>query len=73
MDLNTTYLIVAAAIIVAIIVIVTAKRIDSNTYQVVGTDLIIITKYCYEYAYNEKAVLQYNGYSYSKGKLIFLK
>lgn len=52
---------------------VTVKRIDSNTYQVVGTDLIIITKYCYEYAYNEKAILQYTGYSYSKGKLIFLK
>lgn len=52
---------------------VTVKRIDSNTYQVVGTDLIIITKYCYEYAYNEKAVLQYTGYSYTKGKLIFLK
>ena len=52
---------------------VKVKRIDTNTYQVLGTDLIIITKYCYEYVYNEKAVLQYTGYSYSKGKLIFLK
>lgn len=53
---------------------VTVTRIDSNIYRVEQTDYIIVTKYCYEYARYQKAILQYeSSYGYTKGKLIFLK
>ncbi|GHU87410.1 hypothetical protein AGMMS49941_10880 [Deferribacterales bacterium] len=46
-------------------------RIDSDIYQDLYSKTIIITRYCYEFAYYEDALLIYNGsYSYNN-KLIF--
>lgn len=44
-------------------------RKDSNLYRVEGTDIYIKTKYCYEYANRDDAILVVNYYSV---KLIFL-
>ena len=53
---------------------VSVTRIDANLYSVTGTDYIIQTKYCYEYAYYQKAVLVYENYGgYTSGKLTFVK
>jgi hypothetical protein len=49
---------------------VSPKRIDANLYRDVNTGLIIETRYCYEYAYGEDAILKYDRYSYDN-KLIF--
>lgn len=49
---------------------VNVTRKDSNFYKVTGSDIYIITKYCYEYVYYEDAILNMNGYV---GKIIFLK
>ena len=48
------------------------KRIEKDLYSAhSGTaDLIIETKYCYEYATSEDAVLKYERYSYDN-KIIF--
>lgn len=48
---------------------VSVTRKDSNVYTVSASDIIIITRYCYEYAYSESAILKSSGYG---GKLIFL-
>ena len=37
-------------------------RIDSNFYQVYGTSIVIETKYCYEYATRDDAVLNITLY-----------
>jgi hypothetical protein len=37
-------------------------RKSKNIYSVTGKDTIVQTKYCYEYAYSEDAVLNTNGY-----------
>ena len=44
-------------------------RKDSNLYKVDGKNVIIKTKYCYEYVYSADAILRMSGRS---GKLIFL-
>ncbi len=49
---------------------VNPKRIDSNLYRDIYTGLIIETRYCFEYAYGEDAVLKYDRHSYDN-KLIF--
>jgi hypothetical protein len=51
---------------------ITATRKDSNTYQFTSGSVrgIITTKYCYEYAYSEDAVLKYEGHYGSQ--IIFL-
>lgn len=48
---------------------VNVRRVDSNLYKT-SEGLYIETKYCYEYAYGEDAVLKYEQYSYDN-KLIF--
>lgn len=51
---------------------VTVTRKASNVYKDADTGLYIITKYCYEYAYNEEAILKYDKYgSKYDNKLIF--
>lgn len=45
-------------------------RSDNNLYLDSTTDLVIKTKYCYEYSYGEEAVLIYDKYSYSN-QLVF--
>lgn len=46
------------------------KRDDSNLYIDASLNLIIKTKYCYEYTYGDEAVLIYDKYSYSN-QLVF--
>lgn len=36
---------------------VEVKRLDKDIYQIVGTKVIIKTRYCYEYAYSEPVIL----------------
>ncbi len=48
---------------------VNVKRVDQDLYRT-STGLFIQTKYCYEYAYGEDAILKYEQYSYDN-KLIF--
>lgn len=53
---------------------VKVTRIDSNFYQICGTDIYIETKYCYEYATRDDAILNItSNYGYSKGEIIFLE
>lgn len=48
-------------------------RIDSNFYQICGTNLYIETKYCYEYATRDDAILSItSSYGYTRGEVIFL-
>jgi len=49
---------------------VNVKRDDSNLYIDTSSNLIIKTKYCYEYTYGDEAVLIYDKYSYSN-QLVF--
>lgn len=48
---------------------VTVRRIDKDLYKT-SDGVYIQTKYCYEYAYGDDAVLRYERYSY-ENKLIF--
>ena len=48
-------------------------KVDSNFYKIYGTDLYIETRYCYEYATRDEAVLVIkSNYGYTKGEVIFL-
>lgn len=48
-------------------------KIDSNIYKIDGTSLYIETRYCYEYATRDDAVLIIeSNYGYTKGEVIFL-
>lgn len=52
---------------------VRVKKIESNLYQIIGKDIFIQTRYCYEYAYNEEAVLHItSSYGYTIGELVFI-
>lgn len=48
---------------------VNVRRIDKDLYKT-SDGVYIQTKYCYEYAYGDDAVLRYERYSY-ENKLIF--
>ena len=49
-------------------------KIDSNFYQIYGTNLYIETKYCYEYATRDDAILNIiSNYGYTRGEVIFLE
>ena len=49
-------------------------RIDSNFYQIYGTNHYIETKYCYEYATREEAILNItSNYGYTRGEVIYLE
>lgn len=48
---------------------VNVRRIDKDLYKT-SDGVYIQTKYCYEYAYGDDAVLRYEKYSYDN-KLIF--
>ena len=48
-------------------------KIDTDFYQICGTDLYIETKYCHEYAIREDAILNItSNYGYTRGEVIFL-
>jgi len=50
------------------------KRIDSNLYEVIGKNIYIMTKYCFEYTYGDDAILKItSSYGYTIGTLIFIK
>lgn len=46
---------------------VDVKRVDKDLYKVVGTDVVIKTRYCYVYSYGDKAILDTDS-----KKLIFI-
>lgn len=49
-------------------------KIDSNFYQIYGTNLYIETKHCYEYATRDDAILNItSNYGYTRGEVIFLE
>lgn len=53
---------------------VEVTRVDSNFYQICGTDLYIETKYCYEYAVREDAMIVItSNYGYTRGEIIFFE
>lgn len=48
-------------------------KIDTDFYQICGTDLYIETKYCHEYAIREDAILNItSNYGYTRREVIFL-
>ena len=48
-------------------------RVDANFYRICGTSLYIETKYCYEYATSDDAILNItSNYGYTRGEVIFL-
>lgn len=48
-------------------------RIDKDYYHICGTSLYIETKYCYEYATWDDAILNItSNYGYTRGEVIFL-
>ena len=48
---------------------VTVTRESSNLYRVIGEDIYIETRYCYEYVYSEDSLLRMDGRT---GSIIFL-
>lgn len=52
---------------------VDVKKIGDNLYQIIGTNICIETRYCYEYTgYSEEVVLIIeSNYGYTKGEVIF--
>ena len=62
-------LLVVAGTAAAEMYAVNVRRIDKDLYKT-DTGLYIQTKYCYEYAYGDDAILRYEPYSYDN-KLIF--
>jgi hypothetical protein len=52
---------------------VTVTRKATDLYKVDGTSFYVETRYCYEYAYSEEAILKYTSdYGYRRGFLLFL-
>ena len=50
---------------------VTVRRIEKDLYSVQGAKVIIETRYCYEYAYGQDAILQWEG-KYGDNWLLFV-
>lgn len=48
---------------------ISVTREDSNLYRVLGKDLYIETRYCYEYVYGENSLLKMSG---RIGEIVFL-
>jgi hypothetical protein len=48
---------------------VTVTKVADNLYKT-SSGLLIVTKYCYEYAISDSAILIYDRYSYDN-KLVF--
>jgi hypothetical protein len=49
---------------------VNVTRVEQNLYRDTLSRAFIVTRYCYQYAYSEDAILSYEAYSYNN-KLIF--
>lgn len=49
---------------------INVKRVEQDLYKTTTGKLYIQTRYCYEYAYGDDAILKYDQYSYDN-KLIF--
>lgn len=50
---------------------VRVTRIDKDLYRDDSSKVIIETRYCYEYAYGDEAVLRYESYAVDN-KLVFI-
>jgi hypothetical protein len=66
------YLGLATAVLRAEVFRVSVTRVDRDLYRIEGNNpkLYIETRYCYEYANRDDAVLRYERYAYDN-KLIF--
>lgn len=51
--------------------VVKLRRLDTNFYEVIDTDIVIETRYCNEYASYKEVVLIIEGYGWKKGKVVF--
>lgn len=52
--------------------VVTVTRKASNLYRIDGRSIYLITRYCYEYAYGEGAILDLDSYGgYTLGTIEF--
>jgi hypothetical protein len=51
---------------------VNVRRIEQNLYRETLSKTIIETRYCYEYAYGEDAILQWQG-KYGDNWLLFIE
>jgi hypothetical protein len=50
------------------------QRVDTNLYEIIGKDIFIKTKYCYEYTYRENVIMEITSiYGFSIGKIYFDK
>ena len=50
----------------------TVTRKATNTYKVVGSNLYVITRYCFEFGFSQKATLRYQSAgTYGAGTLTF--
>ena len=61
------WLLLAVSVVHAEYYTVTVTRIEQDLYKVEyqSPSIYVVTRYCYEYAYHEEAVLKYEQYSYS--------
>ena len=51
---------------------VNVTRIESNVYWIDGTDLYIVTKFCYEYCYSKEVLLIIENWGgHSRGEVVF--
>jgi hypothetical protein len=48
---------------------VTVTRKGANLYKVLGKDILIVTRFCYEYVYYADAILKMSGYT---GEIVFV-
>jgi hypothetical protein len=52
--------------------IISISRVDTNLYKIIGKDIYIKIRRCYESAYNEEVILEItSSYSWNKGEIHF--
>jgi hypothetical protein len=51
---------------------VSVRKVDTNIYEIIGKDIYVKTRSCYEGAYNEEVILEITSpYGWNKGKIYF--
>jgi len=52
---------------------ISVKRLSQDLYQVIGQDIVIKTRYCYQYTFGEDAILIIESpHGFNVGRIIFL-
>jgi hypothetical protein len=67
--IKVVVLLLVAASVYAATYDVNVTRVEQDLYKVTGFDMYIKTMYCYEYAYNQDAVISYDKNSYTNSIL----